>query len=122
LTCQALKKEFCCNGNVVDDPELGQVGSQPGLLCPTAHLCAAAEAPPVLHRNTAWPCQRARLRVPPPSRSPQPPSTPPSRPLPRPATCRRQVIQLQGDQRKNVHQFLTQEGLVKKNLIKLHGF
>lgn len=33
-----------------------------------------------------------------------------------------QVIQLQGDQRKNVLQFLTQEGLVKKDLIKIHGF
>jgi translation initiation factor 1 len=32
------------------------------------------------------------------------------------------VIQLQGDQRKNVHAFLTGEGLVKKDLIKLHGF
>ncbi|GBF89314.1 translation factor [Raphidocelis subcapitata] len=53
---KALKKEFCCNGTVVEDPELGQ------------------------------------------------------------------VIQLQGDQRKNVHQFLTQEGLVKKDLIKIHGF
>ncbi|KAF6262895.1 hypothetical protein OEZ86_001883 [Tetradesmus obliquus] len=53
---KALKKEFCCNGTVVDDPELGQ------------------------------------------------------------------VIQLQGDQRKNVLQFLTQEGLVKKDLIKIHGF
>jgi translation initiation factor 1 len=53
---KALKKEFCCNGTVVDDPELGQ------------------------------------------------------------------VIQLQGDQRKNVLQFLTQEKLVKKELIKIHGF
>jgi len=33
-----------------------------------------------------------------------------------------QVIQLQGDQRKNVLQFLTEEGLVKKDLIKIHGF
>jgi translation initiation factor 1 (eIF-1/SUI1) len=48
--------EFCCNGTVVDDPELGQ------------------------------------------------------------------VIQLQGDQRKNVHTFLTAEKLVKKDLIKIHGF
>lgn len=53
---KAFKKEFCCNGTVVDDTELGQ------------------------------------------------------------------VIQLQGDQRKNVLQFLTQEGLVKKDLIKIHGF
>lgn len=53
---KALKKEFCCNGTVVDDPELGQ------------------------------------------------------------------VIQLQGDQRKNVLEFLTKEGLVKKDLIKIHGF
>jgi len=53
---KALKKAYCCNGTVVDDPELGQ------------------------------------------------------------------VIQLQGDQRKNVLQFLTEEGLVKKDLIKIHGF
>jgi translation initiation factor 1 len=41
--------------------------------------------------------------------------------LPLPSACM-QVIQLQGDQRKNVLQFLTQEGLVKKDLIKIHGF
>lgn len=51
-----LKKEFCCNGNVVDDPELGQ------------------------------------------------------------------VIQLQGDQRKNVQDFLTKNKLVKKDQLKIHGF
>jgi translation initiation factor 1 len=51
-----LKKEFCCNGVVVQDPELGQ------------------------------------------------------------------VIQLQGDQRKNVSTFLVQAGIVKKDLIKIHGF
>ncbi|PON61449.1 Eukaryotic translation initiation factor SUI [Parasponia andersonii] len=51
-----LKKEFCCNGTVVQDPELGQ------------------------------------------------------------------VIQLQGDQRKNVSTFLTQAGIVKKEHIKIHGF
>ncbi|KAG5021002.1 protein translation factor SUI1 homolog 1-like [Glycine soja] len=51
-----LKKEFCCNGTVVQDPELGQ------------------------------------------------------------------VIQLQGDQRKNVSTFLMQAGIVKKEFIKLHGF
>jgi hypothetical protein len=48
--------EFCCNGTVVEDPELGQ------------------------------------------------------------------VIQLQGDQRKNVTDFLVSEKLVKKELIKIHGF
>ncbi|GJN32534.1 hypothetical protein PR202_gb21048 [Eleusine coracana subsp. coracana] len=51
-----LKKEFCCNGTVVQDPELGQ------------------------------------------------------------------VIQLQGDQRKNVSNFLVQAGIVKKEHIKIHGF
>lgn len=51
-----FKKEFCCNGTVVQDSELGQ------------------------------------------------------------------VIQLQGDQRKNVSQFLVQAGLVKKDNIKIHGF
>ncbi|KAE9456621.1 hypothetical protein C3L33_11579, partial [Rhododendron williamsianum] len=51
-----LKKEFCCNGTVVLDKELGK------------------------------------------------------------------VIQLQGDQRKNVSNFLVQAGIVKKDQIKLHGF
>ncbi|XP_028549653.1 protein translation factor SUI1 homolog 1 isoform X1 [Dendrobium catenatum] len=51
-----LKKEFCCNGTVVEDPELGQ------------------------------------------------------------------VIQLQGDQRKNVSTFLVQAGILKKEQIKIHGF
>ncbi|KAJ4981271.1 hypothetical protein NE237_032108 [Protea cynaroides] len=51
-----LKKEFCCNGTVVQDSELGQ------------------------------------------------------------------VIQLQGDQRKNVSTFLVQAGIVKKERIKIHGF
>ncbi|KAJ8513181.1 hypothetical protein OPV22_003615 [Ensete ventricosum] len=49
-----LKREFCCNGTVVQDPELGQ------------------------------------------------------------------VIQLQGDQRKNVSNFLVQAGIVKKENIKIH--
>lgn len=53
---KAFKKEFCCNGNVVDDKELGQ------------------------------------------------------------------VIQLQGDQRKNVSTFLVGNKLAKKDLIKIHGF
>jgi len=54
---KAFKKEFCCNGTVVEDPELGK------------------------------------------------------------------VIQLQGDQRKNVHAFLVTEKIVKnKDLIKIHGF
>lgn len=51
-----FKKEFCCNGTVVTDPESGQ------------------------------------------------------------------VIQLQGDQRKAVSQFLVTAGIAKKDLIKLHGF
>ena len=51
-----LKKEFCCNGNVVQDKELGK------------------------------------------------------------------IIQLQGDQRKNVSHFLVQAGLVRKDQIKIHGF
>ena len=51
-----LKKEFCCNGTVVHDKELGK------------------------------------------------------------------VIQLQGDQRKNVSAFLTRAGIVKKEQIKIHGF
>ncbi len=53
---KAFKKEFCCNGNVVEDDELGQ------------------------------------------------------------------VIQLQGDQRKNVHTFLIDNKIAKKDKIKVHGF
>jgi len=53
---KAIKKEFCCNGTVVEDPELGK------------------------------------------------------------------LLQLQGDQRKSVTNYLVQERLVKKNQIKLHGF
>ncbi|KAE8725489.1 Protein translation factor SUI1-like protein [Hibiscus syriacus] len=49
-------KDFCCNGNVVKDKELGK------------------------------------------------------------------IIQLQGDQRKNVSQFLVNSGIVKKDQIKIHGF
>lgn len=33
-----------------------------------------------------------------------------------------QVIQLQGDQRKNVSGFLVANKLAKKDLIKIHGF
>ncbi|XP_010272070.1 PREDICTED: protein translation factor SUI1 homolog [Nelumbo nucifera] len=33
-----------------------------------------------------------------------------------------QVVQLQGDQRKNVSTFLVQAGIVKKEHIKIHGF
>ncbi|KAG5538120.1 hypothetical protein RHGRI_025263 [Rhododendron griersonianum] len=32
------------------------------------------------------------------------------------------VIQLQGDQRKNVSNFLVQAGIAKKDQIKIHGF
>lgn len=53
---KALKKKYCCNGNIVQDKELGR------------------------------------------------------------------VIQLQGDQRKNVSTFLIENGVVKKDLIKMHGF
>eukprot|EP00892_Ulva_mutabilis_P009720 jgi/Ulvmu1/711/UM010_0083.1 len=53
---KALKKEYCCNGTVVEDDELGQ------------------------------------------------------------------VIQVQGDQRKNIADFLTSNKIVKKDLIKVHGF
>jgi translation initiation factor SUI1 len=53
---KAFKKEFCCNGTVVEDPELGQ------------------------------------------------------------------VIQLQGDQRKNASTFLVENKLVKKGALKIHGF
>uniref|UniRef100_A0A1J3D629 Protein translation factor SUI1-like protein 1 n=1 Tax=Noccaea caerulescens TaxID=107243 RepID=A0A1J3D629_NOCCA len=51
-----LKKDFCCNGNVVQDKELGK------------------------------------------------------------------IIQLQGDQRKKVSQFLVQTGIAHKDQIKIHGF
>jgi len=32
------------------------------------------------------------------------------------------IIQLQGDQRNNVFQFLVDEGICKKDLVKIHGF
>ncbi|CAK9197798.1 unnamed protein product [Sphagnum troendelagicum] len=51
-----FKKDFCCNGTVVEDLELGK------------------------------------------------------------------IIQLQGDQRKNVSHFLVEAGIVKKDAIKIHGF
>ncbi|CAD7702005.1 unnamed protein product [Ostreobium quekettii] len=38
------------------------------------------------------------------------------------ALCNPQVIQLQGDQRKPVSQFLIQGKLAKKDMIKIHGF
>ena len=53
---KAFKKEFCCNGTIVDDEELGK------------------------------------------------------------------VIQLQGDQRKKIHDFLVEEGICKKSQVKIHGF
>eukprot|EP01102_Stenamoeba_stenopodia_P018635 TRINITY_DN686_c0_g1_i1.p1 TRINITY_DN686_c0_g1~~TRINITY_DN686_c0_g1_i1.p1 ORF type:complete len:113 (+),score=28.10 TRINITY_DN686_c0_g1_i1:290-628(+) len=53
---KAFKKDFCCNGTIVDDPELGQ------------------------------------------------------------------VIQLQGDQRKKISDFLIQEGICQKPHVKIHGF
>lgn len=53
---KALKKEFCCNGTVVEDGETGK------------------------------------------------------------------VIQLQGDQRKHVSDFIVKESLVKKDMLKIHGF
>ncbi|KDD75795.1 hypothetical protein H632_c495p1 [Helicosporidium sp. ATCC 50920] len=53
---KALKKEYCCNGTVVEDKELGK------------------------------------------------------------------VLQLQGDQRKNVSTFLVENQLTKKDNVKLHGF
>ena len=53
---RAFKKSFSCNGNIVEDPELGE------------------------------------------------------------------VIQLQGDHRKEIGQFLLDEGICKKEAIKIHGF
>ncbi|XP_055961246.1 protein translation factor SUI1 homolog isoform X1 [Mercurialis annua] len=76
-----LKKEFCCNGTVVQDPELGQVFLLRHSSC-CCHL---------------WACNATNC-------------------------CINQVIQLQGDQRKNVSTFLIQAGVVKKEHIKIHGF
>merc|ERR1711862_559816 len=53
---KTLKKQFCCNGTVIEDPEMGS------------------------------------------------------------------VIQLQGDQRQSVSNFLVDEGIVKKGSIKIHGY
>lgn len=33
-----------------------------------------------------------------------------------------EVLQLQGDQRENICQFLTKMGLVKQDQLKVHGF
>lgn len=100
--------EFCCNGTVVDDPELGQVSL---VACLGGHVdlapllerhthclacCSALSLSVIVCASAFHCCRRCRLLV--------------------------QVIQLQGDQRKNVLQFLTQEGLVKKDFIKIHGF
>jgi hypothetical protein len=100
--------EFCCNGTVVDDPELGQVRT--GL-----HAAFSGQKPlpfivmsPVVSQLViAFDLRMLDLFL-----------TLYCLPL---SVCM-QVIQLQGDQRKNVLQFLTQEGLVKKDLIKIHGF
>uniref|UniRef100_A0A453FQ85 SUI1 domain-containing protein n=1 Tax=Aegilops tauschii subsp. strangulata TaxID=200361 RepID=A0A453FQ85_AEGTS len=80
-----LKKEFCCNGTVVQDPELGQVqrGSLFLLVAKFSHLSVYMLMSYLLYF---------------------------------------QVIQLQGDQRKNVATFLVQAGLAKKESIKIHGF
>ena len=115
--------EFCCNGTVVDDPELGQViqlqvGGARLWLCGPRGLGLQA------HSRSLW---SAAAPSPPLQHSPQPPFAPLRAPLrhahpsqtltnPNPANTH------QGDQRKNVVDFLTNEGLVKKDLIKIHGF
>lgn len=68
-----LKKEFCCNGTVVQDPELGQVSILYHKLC-----CDIIFA-------SSFPMPHLFL-----------------------CSCGLQVIQLQGDQRKNVSTFLVQ--------------
>ncbi|XP_057764876.1 protein translation factor SUI1 homolog 2-like isoform X1 [Salvia miltiorrhiza] len=65
-----LKKEFCCNGTVVQDPELGQVSI-------LYHICFC------FYSFCFYPVMCGAL----------------------------QVIQLQGDQRKNVSTFLVQVSL-----------
>jgi translation initiation factor 1 (eIF-1/SUI1) len=93
---KALKKEFCCNGTVVDDAELGQARS----------TRARAWGRRAFGSGCAQRDRGARATL----GLLKPLAPPPQK-----------VIQLQGDQRKNVLQFLTQEGLVKKDLIKVHG-
>lgn len=78
---KAFKKEFCCNGTVVEDPEQAR-GRGSFLVWPL--LCA--DGVPALR------------------------------------DLQGHVIQLQGDQRKNVSSFLIAEGIVKKDVIKIHGF
>ncbi len=54
---KAFKKDFCCNGTVVDDPELGQVRQQ-RVVCMDAFLetsCAAATSLTQLHgQESLW--------------------------------------------------------------------
>ena len=103
---KAFKKDFCCNGTVVEDPELGQVPRRKSP--PTSHKQTAGHPEPApLPRESARP-PRARRRY---------------EDLTDKGLFRiEQVIQLQGDQRKNVSTFLIQEGIVKKENVKIHGF
>jgi hypothetical protein len=100
--------EFCCNGTVVDDPELGQVRTGLHAAFPGQEASFFFRKVPDLSQLViAFDIRMLHLFL-----------TLSCLPL---SVCM-QVIQLQGDQRKNVLQFLTQEGLVKKDLIKIHGF
>ena len=71
-----LKKEFCCNGTVVQDPELGQVGSSTKLVASIRFYYFSS----LIIWMSSWSF----------------------------VCCILQVIQLQGDQRKNVATFLVQ--------------
>lgn len=110
--------EFCCNGTVVDDPELGQVRLT-SLMVPCRRPCSDArvgmspgDVDAVLYHAGSLCPDRLRKSVLIHADLRHVLST---------YACM-QVIQLQGDQRKNVLQFLTQEKLVKKEFIKIHGF
>ena len=73
---RACKKEFACNGTVVEHSEYGEVSPYHDLLF--------------------WLINSTFFYL--------------------------QVLQLQGDQRENICQFLTKVGLVKAEQIKVHGF
>ncbi|XP_078447732.1 protein translation factor SUI1 homolog 2-like isoform X1 [Wolffia australiana] len=103
-----LKKEFCCNGTVVQDPELGQEGSEEVL----SVVCRSAASSSfrwlvsaVDQKAMSTPCLVVAHTA-----------------LDETSIQTIEVIQLQGDQRKNVSTFLIQAGIVKKENIKLHGF
>jgi hypothetical protein len=90
------------------------------IVCDLVSTCVASEPAPMPHTAQTRPCHL-----------PASPLTPLS-PFPTPEYCCNgcviedeelgKVLQLQGDQRKNVSAFLISNELAKKDTIKVHGF